>query len=426
MDFWSIIGLLTILLVGINFMNQLGKGIPLIELMLLIAGLQWILGPIIEYNAPTLHYKYYMYVPQETYIAYVVPAYLVFFVVTYLNLKPFQKLQLPIENLKQYKDYGLVIFGIGVVFDLLGKNLPGALGFFVFILSNFKFAGAIILFFSENKTLKKVFYGSLIYLFLSAIQFAMFHDLVLWSVFFYMFWAIKFKPSVKTILLTFVIAAFSLTTLQTIKAAYRSKVWNGYGGNKLELFASLAVDAILLNGAYAEEMSSGENNVRLNQGWIISAIMDEIPDSQAYLEGETIMEAISATLVPRFLNPNKKIAGGRENFMTFTGLQLGENTSMGISIVGEAYGNYKVIGGIIFMGIWGLFLARVWIFLLKKSFKNNLLLAFLPLIFLQVVKAETELVVVLNHLVKSMVVVFLFFWATRQFLNWNFKQANEA
>jgi len=421
MDILSLIGLIALILVGINFVSQLGKGIPIIELMLLIAGMQWILGPIIEYSTPALHYKYYMYVDQNVYMSYVVPAYIVFSGIILLHRKQFQNIKLPVENLKKYKNYGLIIFLIGVGFDVLGNNMPGALGFFVFILSNFKFAGAIILYFSENENLKRIFYGAIVYLFISALAKAMFHDLILWSIFFYMFWSLKFKPSIKTILLTFMFAAVSVTTLQTIKAGYRSQIWSGYQGNKLELFVGLATDAILLNGAYAEEINEDSNNVRLNQGWIISAIMDQIPVSQEYLGGETIKDAIFATLVPRFLNPSKKTAGGRENFRKFTGLKISEGTSMGISIIGEAYGNYRVMGGIIFMGIWGLFLVRVWIFFLRKSFQNTLLLAFVPIVFLQVVKAETELVVVLNHLVKSMIVIFLFFWATKQFLNWSFK-----
>jgi hypothetical protein len=42
-------------------------------------------------------------------------------------------------------------------------------------------------------------------------------------------------------------------------------------------------------------------------------------------------------------------------------------------------------------------------------------------VFLQVIKAETELVVVLNHLIKATIVVYLFFWAAKAFLNWNLK-----
>ena len=94
---------------------------------------------------------------------------------------------------------------------------------------------------------------------------------------------------------------------------------------------------------------------------------------------------------------------------------------MGISILGEAYGNFNRFGGIIFMGIWGYFLAMYWRFLFKGLHNNVLLLAFLPIVFLQVIKAETELVVVLNHLIKATIVVYLFFWAAKALLNWNFK-----
>lgn len=420
MEFWSLIGLLATLFVGFRFVLQLGKSLPVLELMLLLAGLQWIIGPLIEYNSPSLHYKYFMYVPQRTYMEFIAPAYAVFVVVVLLGIRNYNTLLISITDLKAFKNYGIAIFLIGVFFDLISSRLPGTLGFFVFIVANFKFAGALILFFSEDPRLKKIFYGSLVYLFVSALQQAMFHDLILWTVFFYMFWAIKYKPSVRTIALTLLVGALSLTTLQTIKAAYRLQVWNGYDGNKLELFAGLVVDAVLLNGANASELDGELNNVRLNQGWIISAIMDEIPDRVAFLHGETIREAVSASILPRFLNPDKKKAGGQDNFRKFTGLQIGDNTSMGISIIGEAYGNYKVFGGILFMGVWGLFLALFWRFLYKKVQQNLLVLAFLPLIFLQVVKAETELVVVLNHLVKSSIVVFLFFWGTKRFLNWKF------
>jgi len=58
MDFWTIIGLLCLIWVSFEFIKQLGHSIPVMELMLFIAGMQWILGPNIEYYAPGLHYKY--------------------------------------------------------------------------------------------------------------------------------------------------------------------------------------------------------------------------------------------------------------------------------------------------------------------------------------------------------------------------------
>lgn len=422
MNISSIIGILLVVFVFLRFTQRLGRGVPIIELMLLLAGLQWIVGPLLEYYIPSNHYRYYMYVPKAQYMAYVVPAYGIMVFAVFGGLGSYGKIELPISELSRYKQYGLTIFLIGFFFDLIAGSLPGTLGFLAFLVANFKFTGAIILFYSGDQRLRNIFYLALGYLFLSAMRRAMFHDLILWSVFFYMFWVFKNQTSRRQIYLTILLGVFSLSTLQTIKAAYRSQVWNGYGGNKIELFADLAIQAVFMSSSNRDvndyDLSGSLNTVRLNQGWIISAIIDEIPARTPFMEGETIRQAVSASLLPRFLNPNKKQAGGRENFRRFTGLEIGEGTSMGISIVGEAYGNYNVFGGTLFMGIWGLFLGRFWRFLLKAAMQNPLLIAFLPLIFLQVIKAETELAVVLNHLVKSSIVVFGFFWGARNFLNW--------
>lgn len=408
MDIWSFIGIASVIFVAYQFTKQLGVSLPILELMLLIAGLQWIIGPLIEYAAPTVHYKYYMYVDQVVYMAYVVPAYLLFVIIILVGLKRMVQLNIALEQLVYFSKFGLSLFFIGIVYDLFSGFL-GFLGFLGYIISNFKFVGAIILYFSKNKRVRRLFYIAILFLLYRSLSNAMFHDFVLWSAFFYMFWAFQFKPSVFTKLTTFAVAGIFLISLQTIKAAYRSEVWAGNKGNKIELFVGLMYDALLGDGSTLDaEENNVDNNVRLNQGWIISAILDEIPKKTNYFGGSTIVDALSASLLPRFLDPDKAKAGGQENFRKFTGLQISDGTSMGISIIGEGYGNYGKIGGIFFMGFWALFVLLVWKYLLKQASKNILLVAFLPLIFLQVIKAETELVVVLNHLVKSGIVVLLF------------------
>lgn len=423
MGVWSYIGIIAVVFVAIKFIKQIGKGLPILELMLLVAGLQWIVGPLIEYAWPSMHFKYYMYVEQTEYMRYVVPAYSFFVVIIFLILKKIAHIDFQSDRLKNYSNYGLTIVLIGVFFDLFSGFLPNSLKFFAFILSNFKFAGAIILFYSESKILKKIFYIVILYLLAVSIAKALFHDFIIWSVFFYMFWAVKRKPSISKILITMLIAVVLATTLQTIKSAYRMQVWNDYSGNKVELFVNLMVDSFFVNeSSTATSDDDIDNNVRLNQGWIISAILDNIPDNHDYLNGETITNAVLASIFPRVINPGKARAGGQENFREFTGIDIGDETSMGISIIGEAYGNFAMMGGIIFMGVWGFFLGQIWLFLYKKIQDNIVFVAFIPLIFLQVIKAETELLVVLNHLIKSMIVVLLFIWFAKKFLEWRFEE----
>src|SRR5690606_8294988 len=238
-----------------------------------------------------------------------------------------------------------------------------------------------------------------------------------WSTLFYTFWAIKSKPSARSKLLTMAGGFVMLIVIQSVKADYRALLKQGFDGNVVGLFLG-TVNQQYESGFLDEEEDTASLNVRLNQGWIISAIMDHVPRNLEFAGGATIKEAIVASLVPRFLNPDKKEAGGQENFTKYTGLPLSDNTSMGLSIIGEFYANYGVLIGIFMMGLWGLFLAFIWKKLIANTYKVPLLIFFLPLIFLQVIKAETELVVVLNHLLKSIITVALFFWVTKRYLKW--------
>lgn len=405
---WSLIGLLAVAYISSKFLMEIGRSIPVLELMLTIAGLQWIVGPIIEYNTTFEHYKYFMYVEEGNYMEFIVPGYIVF-TLTILRKKSIELSKLnKLEDLSQYLvKYGLLIFSVGLIADIVKKPAPLSLSFLFHILRNFKYVGVLVLFYSGKR---KYFYFSLLavlYLFYSSLVSGLFHDFILWSIFFVFIWASKNKPKLKTKLVIILVGITFAFTIQAVKSNYRLVLQSGTQEGGLTLFMNVLKDEIN-QGNLKNIDSSSKLNVRLNQGWIISAILNNTPNNQDYANGETIINAISASLLPRFLNPNKSKAGGRENFMKYTGLSLGKNTSMGMSIIGEAYANFGRIGGIIFMGFWGIFLAWIWNWIHRLCSRNIFYIFFVPLLFLQVVKAETELVVVLNHLVKSMIVVFLF------------------
>ncbi|NJK95537.1 MAG: hypothetical protein HC905_12120 [Bacteroidales bacterium] len=158
--------------------------------------------------------------------------------------------------------------------------------------------------------------------------------------------------------------------------------------------------------------------VRLNQGWIISRIMYYIPAEAPFADGETVNDALSATLLPRFLNPEKTVVGGKEYFERFTGFTLLSSTSMGASLLGEGYANYGYYGAIIFMFFIGIFFRLALNIIYRIADKYPTLILWLPLIFLQVVKAESDLIRVLNHLVKASLLVFLIYWFCYKVMRW--------
>ena len=417
MNIWSFIGLLWVFYISWRFVKALGSSIPIMEMLLLIAALQWILGPYLSYFNNYTHTKYYMYVDENTYMSYVVPAFLLFSFVLLFHLPKldFNALNRAIK----FTPFAKVLFAIGVFADIAYSFAPPSLRFFLFLVSQFKFVGAILFLFLPDRRGQYFFYGTLGYLFLNALARGLFHDLLLWGIFMFMFWALKNKPSFKMRIAIITAGIFFAMGIQIIKSSYREIIYSGYTGNKLVLFLSILEDKVV-----NEEITETDDqniNIRLNQGWIISAIMYNVPFKEPFSDGGTIGEAISASILPRFLDKSKKRAGGQENFEKYTGLQLGEHTSMGMSIIGESYANFNIFGGIVFMGVWGLFLAWYWRGIVYFVHKYPLLLFFIPIIYLQVVKAETELVVVLNHLIKSSMLIALFLLFAYKVFNWRLR-----
>lgn len=155
--------------------------------------------------------------------------------------------------------------------------------------------------------------------------------------------------------------------------------------------------------------------IRINQGWIVSRILHHTPSREPFANGETIIEGLKSSILPRIINPFKAKAGGQENFERFTGTKIGRGTSMDLSIIGEAYANYGVSGGILFMFILGVFYNFVLAKIFQFTYWYPSLLFFLPLLFSEVIKAETDFTSTLNYFIKASIVVWFIFWSIKQF-----------
>lgn len=402
----------------ISFLESSKEGLPILNLMFFVACLQWLFGPFLDYEFFNSHYRYHMYVEAEEYFSLLIPASLALWgglslVKSRIDI---QSIQEAIQNkIDLQPNLPVILIGVGFMADFISPFIPAALRFIVFLVSSFKYIGVLYLIFSrsDKKWIMLLAVGG--FTFANAIFRGMFHDLLLWSAFIFIYFAHNFQLKLRTKIL-FLVAGLSFAfVIQIAKSEYRKIIWSGaFTGSQTEAFTSV------IGKELSEPGTDGESNfhnmvIRLNQGWIISRIMYHVPFYEEHAGGETISEAIYASMLPRFLNPSKKRAGGQENFERFTGYQLIGGTSMGTSVLGEAYANYGKNGSVLFMFIYGFLLALVAkrVFNLSASSRPTLIL-WLPLIFLQVVKAETELVVVLNHLVKASIFVFGVYWVSRK------------
>jgi hypothetical protein len=141
-----------------------------------------------------------------------------------------------------------------------------------------------------------------------------------------------------------------------------------------------------------------------------------MPKKYDFVKGETIETALYAGLLPRVLAPKKAVAGGRANFERFTGTELPETTSMDISLAGEGYANFGVWGGIVFLFFVGVFYNVIITKVIAISKKYPTLVLWLPVLFFQVIKAETDFATVFNHFTKAAMVAFMIFWGMTRVL----------
>jgi len=404
------------------FVIRLGQGFPVLELMLLMAALQWIVGAKISYVSEFEHFRYYMYVPEGEYMQLVVPGVIALSlgVLIFFPKYSFEQVNYDLRKLMvEQKNIAYILIAIGLLSTYAVSYIPSVLRFVLYLTASFQFVGlGLLLFQPHSKTKWRWFILIMGGLTISSIKQGMFHDLLLWSALLFSIVIIQLKirffGKLSLIFMGFMMAFL----LQSIKADFRSQLGDKTTVEKIILFTGLIQESAEFGETKDEETTTEMAILRLNQGWIITAILDNMPANEPFVGGETVIEAIKSSLLPRFLYPNKKEAGGRENFRKFTGLPINDGTSMGSSVIGEAYANFGMEGAWIFMFLWGAFLAWGFSKLVKYGQKHPVIFAFIPLIFLQVIKAETELVVVLNHFIKSLILVFGFLWAARRLLHW--------
>jgi hypothetical protein len=378
------------------------------EWALFLYASNYLLSPAITYQLDPNLVKYVMKINSDFYFSLALPAFLLFatgmFSIPNRLFNPeFKKLnQAAVIN----EHLLLQTTIVGIFLRIFSDVFPGELGFFVYLLSLVRFVGAFSLFGTNTRKyawlailvlLIELFYGFLA---------GMYHDAIMWVLFFALFFVYTFKPSMR---IKF-IGAFCLVILvlfiQAIKFAYRDEVWRG---NKE---ASLETIALVGSSKANSESLIGEDNLlaslnRGNQAWIFASTVDRMDQYKDFQGMTNVNKYIEAALLPRFLAPNKLKSGGasgREIFNEFSGHTLNEGTSMGLGIFADGYIAYGAWGVYVFSLVFG-FIFSLTFKLVERWAKISpfYFLLILPMLN-YAVRPDCELQTTINHLAKSIVV----------------------
>jgi len=387
----------------LKFAFDLGKDLSIKNIIAIIASMQYLLGAVLGYVYDE-YVSYQMQVPKEEYFSFALPATIFYFIGIFWPLNK-------VKDKKAVERYPINYYRKGrllIIIGFIAGFLP--LGFLGYILGGLKFVGLFYML-SSNNRFKYYWvipvFGSLI---LSVLASTMFHELILWGCFALMMFFL-FKKSKFIYRLGIIAAGLTMImVIQLVKKDYRLAVSNKpVNANNVELFITQIKNRFSGDNPWFSVNDIGNNVDRLNQGWIISRVMANVPDHTPFANGATIEDALIASIFPRFLLPDKAVANGHSNMLAYADTELNEWTSMDIGQVGEAYANFGIIGGVAFMFIFGLFLNWIISFLERKIIKYPDLIFWIPLIFLQAIKAETDVATILNHITKTLIVTWAFF-----------------
>jgi hypothetical protein len=414
----------------LDFIDSIGKTYEILHLPIIFAILQCLIMPIITYRLYNdddlvIALRYDMSVDQDRYFSYMLPA--VFMMIFGMKIPLYRGLNNNAQintiinslklNLKSKSTLGIVFMCVGLSSGFLQAYVPGEFGYVMYLFNKLFYIGILYIFYSDNKNKKTFILSGLILLLIQTIATGIFGELVYTLMLGFILIILGNKISFIRKLFLFLFGLIIIFLLQSIKAEYRKATWVSESAsvNKSASFFSLLIDKIQNSTNILDKEEVFPLVVRINQGMIIGKVLNYVPQFVSFFNGETIFNSLAASFVPRFLWPDKPIAGGKLNMFQFTGLVI-EGYSMNVSPFGEAYANFNVVGGVMYMFIYGLFFNIIYTFLIYKSRKIYSLILWFPALFINSIQIETDTLMTVNSLIKTLLFVALIYWVFKRFL----------
>ncbi len=421
---WVVV-LFSALFIGF-FIKQIGEKIVVLNIIGLLAVLQWLLAPLLAYtffneksDLATL-WQTVMPIPASTYFSYVLPA--TISMVIGLNFPAFGEVK------KRHTYYiarakaalretavflpPIFIF-IGFIFYELQAFVPVSLRAVFNFASLLSFVAVLYAAYAASKWTFLYFGISLLLLLRQVIQSGMFGSFVFWVLLYSFFFLLGKKARLVNFVFLGVLGVFGVLLIQSIKGDYRKVVWKGGARNSdAATFYQIAAAKLAEPATLLDETAIFWITTRMNQGAIVARTMRNVPAKVPYAGGETIVTSIAAAVVPRLFWPNKPEAGGRDNVARFLKDKYAykRKISYNIGPVGEAYANFGRWGGCVWMFCYGLIFRLLFLGILAMCKTYPTLVLWIPFLFVGAIKVETDLVSTLGSILKGGVFVFALYF----------------
>jgi hypothetical protein len=411
----------------LSFIEDLGKKVVIMDYAVMMMVGCCLVMPVVFYHYYPNTFKLarlwnkYMPITSDDYFVFAFPAVIAMVIGMRVSTKKLRINSNPVVYMNNMKEYlktrpnlGLSLIVVGVLSGFLdflaSKSLAQVLNF----TEHLTYVGVFYVIYSPSKYKRFIVPGVSALMLGQSLITGMFGDMVYMAACSLPLILLGNRKITFRSKLFFAVAGIIIVLLlQSVKVEYRKKAWavNG-GGADPSLFVQLIGDRILDFENSLDPDNLFFMSVRLNQGWLVAVTMKRVPDRFPFAYGETIFNSVAASIVPRFLWPDKPEAGGRENLRRFWGYKI-TGYSMNIGPLGEAYANFNVLGGIVFMFFYGLFFNFMLTSILKFSEKRPSIVLWLPFLFYYAISIETDCLTTMGSLIKGIFFTWLVFQVYR-------------
>ncbi len=372
------------------------------EWALFLYAVNYLFSPAITYQFDQALLTYPMKIPAANYFAIAIPGFLCLYAgIYFFNTRIFHPRMDKIKRDARNNESLLINFVIiGMLLRLFSSIFPGEIAFFIYLISSIRFVGAFSLFSANPRRHWKWVAGLLLLeLYFGAIA-AMYHDAVMWILFFALYYVYSNKPSMGVRLIGLAGCVVFILFVQGLKGAYRSKI-SETGISNLGLVVETSSDVSDKIGS--EDNILGSLN-RGNQAWIFASTKDRM-DRVGDFQGLHILGIyLESALLPRILAPDKITSGDKKIFNTFSGHQINQNTSMGLGVFADGYIAYGYWGVMFFTFGFGLLLNLTFKIIESWAKLSEFYVLMVLPILNYAVRPDCELQTVINHLSKGLLV----------------------
>ena len=392
--------------------DSIGSIIPTRHLLAVFMCVQFFIGPTFAYNGLD-EYQYFMYkmrIAESEYFSYAIPAVLLFIIGLNVRVQNYEGEIVDVKKIAAFtnrnKSIAYIFIAVGLTASIFASFFSSELAFVFYLLGSFKYIGLFLIILGENNLKLLPLIVVISSIISSSLGSGMFHDLLTWFVYIAAVLAIRYKFDYKFKLIGLISFITLAITIQVLKGNYRSTTNQNKEAAGVETFAKLYQQENEEKGVFSFS-NLAESNVRINQGFIITNIMTNVPNKVPFANGSELYILLEAAIMPRILAPNKLNAGDRTIFTKYSGIPLTEGTSMGLSTLGDAYLNFGIFGGATFMFFLGLTYSQVLKYFKKYAQTYPVLILFTAMVFYYPIRPDCETQTILGHLVKSCVLIFI-------------------